>query len=221
MHRRCAMWLVVMVAVAPATVMAAEPRSPQALEGDDESRGHLETRNGVALSLGVGAMNYTSGTARELMTSDLGAYAELRAVYGTRTRLAVEAAFTRTQHRVSSDRPHDYPQFLFGHAFEGLVRVNHNLHEGRLFFSAFAVAGLGWTDFTPPDDRDPTSPNETYDRAGIAPLGVGLATSFGTLYGEARLMYRPAFAIDKLGFRNISTPRMDAWFAGVAIGVEL
>jgi hypothetical protein len=90
-----------------------------------------------------------------------------------------------------------------------------------VFLSPFAVAGVGWTDFSPPDDRDPMTRARRIDRAGIVPLGAGFAASIGSLYGEVRLVYRPTFAADLFKPADSGGPSMQAWFAGIAGGVEL
>lgn len=184
----------------------------------DESRGNLEGEHGFAVTLGVGAMDFVGKAARAVTTGELGIYADLRLTYGTRTRFGAEAAFTRSQRRLEPGWLPDDAVTLFGQTFEALVRVNDPHHRGRLFFAPFAVAGLGWTDFTPPDDGEPTTPNHRLDRAGIVPVGGGLAASFGNLYAEARFMYRPTFAT-KL-FEGAGRPGLAAWFAGGAVGLE-
>jgi hypothetical protein len=198
-------------------VLAGGPARADAQE--DESRANLEGPHGMAVTIGLGEMDFL-GRARDSLTEDVGLYADLRVIYGTRTRFGGEVAFTRSQHHVLAGVLPGSARTLFGQGFEALLRINHPGHAGRLFFSPFAVAGLGWTDFTPPGDRDPMTRNRRLDRAGTVPLGAGFAASFGNFYGEARLMYRPTFAADLLGSEGARTS-MQAWFAGLAAGIEI
>jgi hypothetical protein len=54
----------------------------------------------------------------------------------------------------------------------------------------------------------------------VVPLGAGVAASYGNFYGEVRLMYRPTFAASVLGTAG-DHPSMQAWFAGIAAGIEI
>jgi hypothetical protein len=198
---------------------ASETGSPKAA-AVDESRDRLVTVHGAAVTLGLGAMDYTSDSARALMTHAVGVYADLRVAYGTRSRFGVEAAFVRSQRHLVAGRLRDDPASLFGQNFEALLRVNLPMHTGEFLHAPFAVAGVGFTDFMPPDDRDPMTRARRIDRAGIVPLGLGCALSFRGVYGEVRLMYRPTFAVGSLDATAGPSPSMEAWFAGLAGGIE-
>src|SRR6185436_13628264 len=180
---------------------------------DDPSRANLESRNGVAVTIGLGAMDFLGKAVRETLTDQPGIYADLRAVYRTRRWLAVEAAFTRSQRHVLPGWIPSKKGWLFGHSFEASLRANYLRPIGRVFLSPFALAGIGWCDFSPPDDRDPQTRTRRLDRAGIVPLGGGFAASLGNLYGELRLMYRPTFSADLFGPGPSGGPSMQAWFA--------
>jgi len=187
----------------------------------DESRGSLQGENGLAVTIGIGAMDFLGRAAREALTDGVGLYGDLRVVYRTRRRLAVEAGFTRSQRQVLPGWVRSSKGWLFGQGFEASLRLNHPHPVGRVFMSPFVVAGLGWTDFSPPDDRDPMTRARRIDRAGIIPLGGGFAASIGNLYGELRFVYRPTFSADLFGPATTGGPSMQAWFAGIAGGVEL
>lgn len=204
-----------------APVLVAALAGSPARADEDRSRDSLQGRNGLAVTIGLGAMDFLGGAAREALTDTPGLYADLRAVYRTRRRLAAEVAFTRSQRHVLPGWVRSRNGWLFGQSFEAALRVNHPTPVGRVFLSPFALAGLGWTDFSPPDDRDPQTRAHRLDRAGIVPLGAGFAASFGNLYGELRFVYRPTFSTDLFTPAPSGGPSMQAWFAGVAVGVEL
>jgi hypothetical protein len=171
----------------------------------------------MSLTLGGGATRFIGDPARDLMAGDwLAYYADLRIAYGTRARFAGELAFSRSGPSLSKEERRSGVPEIFGHSFEALLRLNHPLHAGRIFYSPFAVAGLGWTDFRPADDREPTTRAERLDRIGTIPLGLGFATSYRVLYAEVRLLYRPTF-----GVKGAGGTTLQAWSAGLAAGVEL
>jgi hypothetical protein len=111
----------------------------------------------------------------------------------------------------------------FDQSREGQVTVHGAavmLGVGAMDYLSDSARALITGDFVPPDDRDPMTRARRIDRAGIVPLGLGFALSFRGLYGEARLMYRPTFAVGGLGSSAGGQPTMQAWYAGLAGGVE-
>jgi hypothetical protein len=205
-------------ALLPATA-GARDRAPT---GVDESRLELMTPHGLSLTLGAGATGFLDEQARALTGGDrVSFYADLRLAYGTRSRLGGEVAFVRAGRPLPLEERRRGVNGVYGHGFEGLLRVNHPLHRGPLFYAPFAVAGVGWTDYRPADDREPATRAPRLDRVGTVPLGLGLAVSYRLLYAEARLMYRPTFREDALGTSAGDGPSMQALFAGLAVGVEL
>jgi hypothetical protein len=192
---------------------------PQASRSADESRSELTTRHGVGVSLGFGATNFIDQSARDLVGDRLGYYTDLRVVYGTRTRFAVEVAYTRSGRALPLAQRRAGGRAIYGHSFEALLRVNHPGHHGSLYHSPFLVAGLGWTDFRPPDDRDPASSTDLLGQVAVLPVGVGCAFAYRVLYVEARFMYRPTLSGESsLPFDG--SPSMQAWFSGLSVGVE-
>jgi hypothetical protein len=203
----------------PASIQA-QGAAPDGAD-EDESRLQLLSPHGMSLTLGGGATKFIGPPARDLMGGErLAYYGELRLAYGTRARFAGELAFTRSGPALSKEQRRSGAPEIFGHTFEGLLRLNHPQHAGSLFYSPFVVAGVGWTDFRPADDREPATPAYRLDRAGTVPLGLGIAASYRVLYGEARLWYRPTFGVSALGAGGAARPSLQAWSAGLAAGVE-
>jgi hypothetical protein len=196
----------------PGMAAAAEPAI-------DESRSELTTRHGVGLSLGFGATSFIDQAARDLVGDRLAFYTDLRVVYGTRTRFAAEVAYTRAGRALPLAQKRAGGRAIYGHSFEALLRINHPGHHGSLYHAPFFVAGLGWTDFRPPDDRDPASSTDLLGQVAILPVGVGCAFAYRVLYIEARFMYRPTLSGESsLPFDR--APSMQAWFSGLSVGVE-
>ena len=206
-------------AVAPAAL--AESINSTDVARSDQPRRSLVTPHGLAFSLGAGTTGFVTRGARDLMADQAGAYADFRAAYGTRSRFGVEAAYTISGRSLSSAQFGDNTPSLFGQGLEGLLRINHPIYIGRVFYTPFAVAGLGWTTFMRTDQLDTDMKLRTTDHVGTIPVGLGCALSWRLLYAEARVMYRPTYGESGIGGTNPTNPSMQAWFAGIAGGVEL
>jgi len=187
-------------------------------EPTDESRAALVTVRGASVALGLGATRFLEKETRDLTGQDVAFYTDLRLTYGTRTRFAGELAYTRAGRALPLEERRHGAEAIYGHSFEALLRLNHSLDRRALHLAPFAVAGLGWTDFRPGDDREPTTRAVRLDRVGVVPIGLGLAASWRGFYSEARFMYRPTFGEN--GFGRGTGPSLQAWFAGLAAGVE-
>src|SRR5262245_37123274 len=105
----------------------------------DESRSELTTRHGVGVSLGFGATSFLDQAARDLVGNRLSFYTDLRVVYGTRTRFAVEVAYTRAGRALPLAERRAGGRAIYGHSFEALLRVNHPGHHGALYHAPFIV----------------------------------------------------------------------------------
>lgn len=187
----------------------------------DESRLELLSPHGMALTLGAGVMRFLGRQARYSTGGHaVSFYADLRAAYGTRTRFGAELGFTRAGRSSTVEQRQAGQGATFSQSFEGTLRINFPWHSGPLFHGPFVVAGLGWTDMRPEDDRDPVTRSRRIDRMGIIPVGLGLAVSYRLLHAEARVVLRPTFA-ENGGSPAGGRPSMAAWFAGLSVGAEL
>ncbi|HEY0707032.1 MAG TPA: hypothetical protein VGG33_09550 [Polyangia bacterium] len=213
-----------MVTAAPAAFADGTAWLPtSSVTRQPEAGSSLITRNGMSVTLGLGAMNFVNKSARNLTSGDVGLYGDLRAAFGTRSYLGVEAAYTLSGRGLSADFSGDDPA-LFGHSVEGLLRFNYPMQSGRLFYAPFAVAGLGWTAFMRTDEvgtgDDKNLELHSSDHVGTIPVGAGFAMSLGRFYGEGRVMYRPTYGEDGIGAPSGGETNLQAWFAGVAAGLE-
>src|SRR5688572_18104798 len=107
----------ILLAAALATC-GAGPALAETPERRDESRGSLAGRNGLAVTIGVGAMDFLGRAVREALTDNVGLYADLRVVYRTRCRVGVEAAFTRSQRHLAPGWVESKSGWLFAQSFE-------------------------------------------------------------------------------------------------------
>jgi hypothetical protein len=211
--------LVFVCAVAPGAF--AEPTLGVA--GGDQSRDHLLTRQGLALTLGAGTTDFLSKGTRNLTEGDVGVYGDLRATYGTRSYFGVEAAYTFSGRGLSTTQFGENAPAIFGSSLEGLARLNYPMHTGRWFYAPFVVGGLGWTAyFRTEEDVDKVNTIKVHrtDHVGTIPVGAGFAVSYRVLRVEARFMYRPAYGESGIGAATDGTSNLQAWFAGLAGGLE-
>jgi hypothetical protein len=211
--------LVMLFAIAPPAL--AEPAFGVA--AGDQSRDHLLTPDGLALTLGAGTTDFLSKGTRRLTQGDVGVYGDLRATYGTRSYLGVEAAYTFSGRGLSSAQFGENAPAIFGSSLEGLARLNYPMHSGRWFYAPFVVGGLGWTAFFRTDedagDRKSINVHRT-DHVGTVPVGAGFAVGYRVLRAEARFMYRPTYGESGIGAAADGSSNMQAWFAGLAAGLE-
>jgi hypothetical protein len=211
--------------VAAAAVSRAALADPVAIvpwvdvAGANASRDDLRSRNGVALTIGVGTTSFFSRSALDLTSGGVGVYGDLRVAYGTRSRLCGELAYTLSGRKLSEEQFGTHTPVLFGHGPEALLRLNHPMSSGRLFISPFVLAGLGWIDFVRTDSQGSAFHARETDRVGTIPVGAGLALGYRNAYAEARFMYRPTYNETGLGGGSGHLD-LQAWFAGIAGGVE-
>jgi hypothetical protein len=197
-----------------------ESGSAEVARSDHQPR-LLLTHHGLAFTLGAGTTGFVSRGARDMMADPVGAYADFRVAYGTRSLLGVEAAYSVSGRGLSTTQFGDNRPALFGNGLEGLLRINRPFYSGQVFYTPFAVAGLGWTAFTRTEQLDTDMKIHTTDHVGTIPVGLGCALSWRMLYGEARFMYRPTYGENGIGGGSTTNPSLQAWFAGIAGGVVL
>jgi hypothetical protein len=201
-------------AQAPTTEVAADP-----------TRAHLLTHNGMAATVGVGATNFFDQSARDLMSGDVGAYADLRLIYGTRRFVGAEAAYNFSGRALSTAQFSGDSPTLFGHGLEGLLRLSYPMHTNSIACAPFLVGGLGWTAFVRTDEQPgSTDKNRKLnvrqtDHVGTIPVGAGFAASWRVIYLEARFMYRPTYGESGIS-EGGARPALAAWSAGLAGGLE-
>jgi hypothetical protein len=198
---------------------SATTDTPASRSTSDPSRSSLNTRRGVSMTLGVGATDFISQATRRA-TVGTGAYMDARVSWGTRSLVGVEGAFHLSTSRLARATFSGENPTIWGHGLEAALRLNLPMHRGRLLYSPFAVAGLGWTLFVRTDEATEDALNHrVWDQVGVVPVGLGLAIGYGHFHAEARVMYRATYGVDQIPTAS-DTANLQSWSAGLAGGVE-
>ncbi len=174
---------------------------------DDEPSGL-----GIGISAGGGVTGFVDDNMRDV--AGLGAAWDVRVTLGTRSMLALEAAYIGSHREV--DLVID-DITLDSHGLEG----NGRLNIGTFAIQPFALAGLGWTRYMVYDRGEQVMLNSD-DDVLIVPVGAGVAFHAGAVALDLRGTYR--FAFDDELFRDEAEfedrPAFDNWSVTARAGLE-
>lgn len=182
---------------------------------------------GVSVSVGGGVQDFTDADMQD--TTDIGGMWDVRAVIGTRTPIALEAAYTGSAQAIDSRFGEENTATLVGTGVEGALRLNLIPLEN---ITPYGVAGLGWRryDVTGADFRTADVGIADEDTLLEIPLGGGLAYRFAGFTADARFTYRAAvgedlvISDDELPDEQIDSDAgkagMDNWNVSARIGWE-
>jgi hypothetical protein len=172
-----------------------------------------QTSAGIGLSAGAGLTGFSDGAMRDV--TDVGLAWDARLTLGTRSMLALEAAYVGSAQGVDL-MVEDVT--LIGHGAEAAGRLN----LGTLPVQPYVVAGLGWTRYKVYYDDTPLNVS-TDDDILTVPLGAGVGFHLAGVLIDVRGSYR--FAFDDELFRDEADfeerPAFDNWAVTARAGVEL
>lgn len=146
------------------------------------------TRNGMSIGVGGGVIGFLDSDTMEFTAP--GPAWDVRFTYGTRSRVALEAAYFGSVHDL------DVPETtgdasLLATGFEGNVRVNI-LRLGK--FQPYLLSGIGWTHYSMRGAGAATAARGGEDLLHVPfALGVGFR-AFGNFLADVRGGVRAAFA---------------------------
>lgn len=148
---------------------------------------------GISLSVGGGVQDFTDSGMRS--TTDPGGIWDVRGVLGTRTPIAVEAAYVGTAQGIDARFGEDTTATLVGSGLEGALRLN------LIPFAAvtpYAFGGLGWKryDVVGADFRTADTGIRDEDTLLEVPMGGGLNYRYAGFLADARFTYRAAVGED-------------------------
>jgi len=164
----------------------AEPLYAPVATDDDPSDDHLYTPFGMAVSVGGGVVNFFDSDTRGF--TDPGGSWEARLTVGTRTRLAVEAAYVGSAQNVEA-LGLDNTAVLVGTSFEGDARLNLT----RTALQPYLFGGIGYTRYDISNADFNTSSIHDQEEMGHIPVGAGLGWQYGGLLLDLRGTLRAAF----------------------------
>jgi len=179
---------------------------------------HIQSRIGIAVQGGGGVMGFTRGSENNV--SNLGGSWDVRAVFGTRTIAALEAAYVGTTRSLNAGP--GAGAGLMSNGAEGVFRLNAPFLTRETLIEPFAFAGLGWAHYTLRDlsQLQNVFVGSTSDNVATIPLGGGLALGYRGFIFEARFTYRPTFDNDLALTGNGNQTKLDTWNAGAMVGFE-
>lgn len=174
-------------------------------------------RTGLGLSLGGGVMNYANNQLRN--QTNVGGAWDARLIFGTRSPVAVEAAYQGSAQGIDTLGVSNNA-ILLSNGVTGKLRVNFT----RSNWQPFVTAGAGWRRFSVTNTNTNTSDLRSSDDILEVPVAAGLAYHAGGFLADIRGGYNFAF-LDNF-VRNPSTPStqvgagLDNWQATLSVGVE-
>lgn len=170
--------------------------------------------NGASFSIGGGVVGFTDGTTRDF-TSVGGAW-DARLTYGTRSPVAIEAAYTGGAMAIDA-LGLDSNAALLSTGAEVLGRVNIMTTD----IQPYVVAGVGWRRYSIINsDRNTSSVSED-DNLGEIPMGAGLAYRYQSFVVDGRALIRFAFNDDLIApTESGDTANLNNWQAQLTLGYE-
>lgn len=169
---------------------------------------------GASLSVGGGVMGFTDDAMRDF--ANVGGGWDARFVLGTRTDVAIEAAYTGGAVSVDALGLDDNAALISSGA-EVLARVNFLKKE----WQPYIVAGLGWRHYSIVNSDQNTSSVQEGEDLGEVPLGAGVSYRYRGLVVDGRGLLRAAFKDDMIARRGAEEKaNLHTWHAQITAGYE-
>ncbi|MCG5051973.1 MAG: OmpA family protein [Myxococcales bacterium] len=200
------------------TVRVYDPYDYEGSSGETmlwrERPSHLLTPAGLGISVGGGITNFINTDTSDV--AGLGGLWEARLTYGTRSFVAVEAAY------VGSAQPTDVTGLssdanLIGNGGEANLRINFT----RTTVQPYIFGGGGWTHYQLVNDDVNLSGVDSRDDVFFVPAGVGLGIHAGGFLFDIRGTARFAFDEQLVDSAVSGNGDLDSWSASARLGWEL
>lgn len=188
----------------------------------------LLTPVGAGLLVMGGYNNFVEPGVTDTLTP--GGYWDVRGVIGTRSFVAVEAAYHGSAQDVDAIGLQD-ESFLVSNGVEGALRLNAPITQAMLpavnlkapiLVEPFAFGGLGWQRYSLVNEGVNTSDVSNSDDVLTFPFGAGLALSLAGLHLDARVTYRHALFSELVGeaTSSFADTSLNSWSVGGGLGFE-
>jgi hypothetical protein len=173
---------------------------------------------GIEAAVGAGAIGFTDSSTRGF--TQTGPSWDARLTFGSRSPLAIEAAYIGSAQNISA-LGLDNDALLLGNGAEGTLRVN--LTTMRV--QPYIFGGGGWTRYSVERTSTATSSIRRTDDVITVPMGVGLTARLTrSFFIDARGTYRYAFEDDMLDAASASlgtgSAPLQTWNASGRLGFE-
>lgn len=181
----------------------------------DEDDGDLLARAGLALTVGGGVSGFTNEEMRD--TADVGGTWDVRAAFGTRSPIALEAGYVGSAQAIDAIGL-DTDAVLVGTAIEGLARVNL-LPEQRI--NPYFFGGAAWRRYDLTNADTNTSDVVETDNLLEIPVGAGVSYRVAGFVADLRGSFRIATEEDLIRTDvGEEAPKLHTWSASAKLGYE-
>ncbi|KAB2898081.1 MAG: porin family protein [Kofleriaceae bacterium] len=190
----------------------ANGAAAQAYDEEDED---LLSRIGLALTVGGGVSGFTNEEMRD--TADVGGTWDVRAAFGTRSPIALEAGYVGSAQAIDAIGL-DTDAVLVGTALEGLARVNL-LPEQRI--NPYFFGGAAWRRYDLTNADTNTSDVVETDNLLEIPVGAGVSYRIAGFVADLRGSFRIATEEDLIRTDvGEESPKLHTWSASAKLGYE-
>jgi hypothetical protein len=165
------------------------PATPPDVPPFDSTVWKPRTGYGVAVTAGGGAGNYVGQFARD--NTGVPGNWTLRASYGTRTYVGIEAAYLGAAGAISG-LGLSGDSLLVRNGLETTLRLNAPLMVHRTLLEPYLFGGFGWDHYTVTNTPATSSVDATQDTL-TTPFGAGFDVTYIGFVGDVRFAYRPTF----------------------------
>lgn len=173
------------------------------------------SRLGSAVLVGGGYEDFTHAAPRNM--TGAGGFWTARLVGGTRQLIGLEAAYIGAARSVDAFGLPSSSN-LISNGFEGALRLNLPIIQGRSLVEPFGFVGLGWQHYTVTNAGGNTSNLVgTSDDVMTMPYGAGLEVAYARFIADARVTYRQTYFNDML---RTTGGNLNTWDVGAQVGVE-
>jgi hypothetical protein len=171
-------------------------------------------RYGIGVVLGGGVEGFTDHTMRT--TTQTGGNWDVRAIFGTRQYLALEAAYIGSAQGIDA-LGLDNSAVLVGNGVEGALRLNFTKDQ---LVQPFIFAGAAWRRYDLQNASFNTSAVRDEDDVLEIPMGAGLAYHYRGLMFDARGEFRAATQEDLMPSltNQGDAAKMHRWGANLNVG---
>jgi hypothetical protein len=172
---------------------------------------------GIGVTAGGGVGNYTQSDIRA--TTGVQGIWDVRASFGTRTYVGVEAAYVGAAGSVSG-LGLTTGNTLVRNGLEGTLRLNAPLYAGGTLLEPYVFGGVGWDHYalshTPVVTADIASSDDTL----TVPFGLGFNAVYKGFIADARFAFRPTFFDNMVTAAAVQNNDLTNWTLGFQLGYE-
>lgn len=186
---------------------------------EEEEPEYGMTPMGVSINVGGSVIGFTDENTRDF--ADIGGAWEARAVVGTRSMLAFEAAYVGSAHDINA-LGLDEDAVLLGSSLEAAARLNVTSGLIADNVQPYIFAGIGWTRYDLVNADFNTSSVSDNENLGYVPLGVGIGYRYERFMVDGRVTLRATFEDDLIDatVADEEAP-LNTWSVGAKVGWEI